>query len=466
MLMEPLELAGLILKQLPYEPNSQQIQLIAALARFCLSDSSRDPLFLINGYAGTGKTSLTGALVRAVEGVGRKAVLLAPTGRAAKVFAAYARHPAYTIHRQIYRMNVAGVSHVADNPYRDAIFIVDEASMIGAGSDGGENLLQDLIHYVYTGVGCRLLLLGDTAQLPPVGCVESPAMDVEVLKSYGLRVSRAVLTDTVRQASSSGILYNATWIRRAMRAHPLPVPHLSVSAFGDVKVIGGEELEDEMSHAYADDGIRETVLITRSNKRATAFNQAVRSAILGREGMIGRDEQLMIAKNNYYWSAKVAGLDFIANGDVATVTKVYGTERRYGFEFADVSLHFPYRDIEIDAKVLLDTVWSDTASLGQAELAQLAQACLSDPEFAPVSESPTAQRAALKSCPYFNALQVKYAYAVTCHKAQGGQWMNVFVDMGYIPPEAQGMDFYRWLYTATTRATTMLYYVNPTVEVR
>lgn len=464
--MEPLELAELILKQLPYEPNSQQIQLIAALARFCLSDSSLDPVFLINGYAGTGKTSLTGALVRAVESTGRKAVLLAPTGRAAKVFAAYARHPAYTIHRQVYRMNVAGMSHVADNPFRDAIFIVDEASMIGAGNDGGEDLLQDLVHYVYTGVGCRLLLLGDTAQLPPVGCVESPAMDVDVLKSYGLRVSRAVLTDTVRQASSSGILYNATWIRRAMRANPLPMPRLSVSAFDDVEVIDGEELEDEMGRCYSDDGIRETVLITRSNKRATAFNQAIRSSILGREGMIGRDELLMVAKNNYHWSAKVAGLDFIANGDVATVTKVYGTERRYGFEFADVSLHFPYRDIEIDAKVILDTMWSDSASLGQAELAQLAQACLADPEFAPAGESPTALRAALKSCPYYNALQVKYAYAVTCHKAQGGQWANVFIDMGYIPPEAQGMEFYRWLYTATTRATASLYYVNPTVEVR
>lgn len=440
--------------------------MVAALARFCQTDSSVDPVFLINGYAGTGKTSLTGALVRALESTGRKAVLLAPTGRAAKVFAAYARHSAYTIHRQIYRMNVAGMSHVADNHYRDAVFIVDEASMIGSGSDGGENLLQDLIHYVYTGTGCRLLLLGDMAQLPPVGCVESPAMEVETLKSFGLRVSRAVLTDTVRQASTSGILYNATWIRRAMRAEPLPIPKLWVSAFKDVKVIEGEELEDEMGRCYSADGIRETVLITRSNKRATAFNQAVRHSILGREGMIGRDEQLMVAKNNYFWSAKVAGLDFIANGDVATVSRVYGTERRYGFEFADVSLHFPYRDIEIDAKLLLDTMWSETSSLGAAELAELAQACLADPEFAPASDSATAMRAALKSCPYYNALQVKYAYAVTCHKAQGGQWANVFVDMGYIPPEAQGIDFYRWLYTATTRATTTLYYVNPTVEVR
>lgn len=464
--MTPLELGQLILQQLPYEPNSQQIQLVAALARFCLSDSSADPVFLLNGYAGTGKTSLTGALVRALESTGRKAVLLAPTGRAAKVFAAHSRHPAYTIHRQIYRMNVAGVSHVADNPHRDAVFIVDEASMIGSGSDGGENLLQDLIHYVYTGTGCRLLLLGDMAQLPPVGCAESPAMEVETLKSYGLRVSRAVLTDTVRQASTSGILYNATWIRRAMRAEPLPAPRLSVSAFDDVKVIEGEELEDEMGRCYSADGIRETVLITRSNKRATAFNQAIRTAILGREGVIGRDELLMVAKNNYHWSAKVAGLDFIANGDVATVSRVYGKERRYGFEFADVSLHFPYRDIEIDAKLLLDTMWSETASLGAAELAELAQACLADPEFAPASDSATAMRAALKSCPYYNALQVKYAYAVTCHKAQGGQWANVFVDMGYIPPEAQGMEFYRWLYTATTRATTTLYYVNPTVEVR
>lgn len=464
--MEPLEFARLILNQLPYEPNSQQVQLVAALARFYLYDGPGDLVFLINGYAGTGKTSLTGALVRAVESVGRKAVLLAPTGRAAKVFASYARHPAYTIHRQIYRMNVAGMSHVADNRYRDTLFIVDEASMIGAGSDGGENLLQDLIHYVYTGENCRLLLLGDVAQLPPVGCVESPAMDVGVLKGYGLRVSRAVLTETVRQASASGILYNATWLRRAMRADPLPMPKLTVSPFDDVKAVEGEELEDEMSGVYYRDGVGETVLITRSNKRATAFNQAIRSAILGRDGVIGRDELLMVAKNNYHWSAKVAGLDFIANGDIATVTKVYGRERRYEFEFADVALHFPYRDIEIDAKLLLDTMWSDTASLPAVEVSALARCCLEDPEFAPATDSPSAQRAALKSNPYFNALQVKYAYAVTCHKAQGGQWKNVFVDMGYIPPEALGIDFYRWLYTATTRAVSKIYFVSPTVEVR
>lgn len=464
--MDPIEFARLILNQLPYEPNQQQIQLVAGLARFYLYAGAGDPVFLINGYAGTGKTSLTGALVRAVESIGRKAVLLAPTGRAAKVFASYARHPAYTIHRQIYRLNVAGMSRMADNRHRDTLFIVDEASMIGGGGDGGEDLLRDLIHYVYTGDNCRLLLLGDIAQLPPVGCVESPAMDVGVLKGYGLRVTRAVLTQTVRQASSSGILYNATWLRRAMKAQPLPAPRLTVARFDDVKAIDSEELEDEMGGAYSRDGVRETVLITRSNKRATAFNQAIRSSIFGRDGRIGRDELLMVAKNNYHWSAKTPGLDFIANGDIATVTKVYGTERRYELEFADVALHFPYRDIEIDVKLLLDTMWTDTASLPADELAQLAQDCLADPEFAPATDSPSAIRAALKACPYFNALQVKYAYAVTCHKAQGGQWSNVFVDMGYIPADAFGMDFYRWLYTATTRAVSRLYFVNPTVEVR
>ncbi len=465
--MEPIDFASLILDQLPYEPRSQQIQLVAALARFAMTPpDGRDMAFLINGYAGTGKTSLTGALVRALKSVGRNAVLLAPTGRAAKVFGQYARHPAYTIHRMIYRMNVAGMSHVADNTYHDTLFIVDEASMIGAGSEDGTNLLADLIHFVYTGYNCRLLLLGDTAQLPPVGCAESPAMEVDVLKGFGLRVTRAALTETVRQASESGILYNATWQRRAMQVEPLPVPRLTVSPFDDVKVVAGEELDDVMSAAYAADGVRETVLITRSNKRATEFNRAIRNTILGKDGWIGRDEQLMIAKNNYHWSAKVKGLDFIANGDIATVTKFYGKEDRYGFLFADVKLHFPYRDIELDAKLLLDTMWSDSASLSISQQQELSQACLADPEYAPASSSPSAVRAALKACPYYNALQVKYAYAVTCHKAQGGQWKNVFVDMGYIPPGAQGMEFCRWLYTATTRATTMLHYVNPTVEVR
>ncbi len=459
--MEPLTLAELILRQLPYEPNGQQVSLVAALARFCVAPPGPDRAFILNGYAGTGKTSLTGSLVKAIAGSGSRSVLLAPTGRAAKVFSAFAAHPAFTIHRMIYRLTATGQSLVAANPHADTLFIVDEASMIGAGNDNGENLLQDLIHYVFSGVNCRLLLLGDTAQLPPVGCDKSPAMDPDNLRSYGLKVTSAIMTRTVRQASDSGILYNATWMRRAMLRDPLPQPRVTASPFPDVAIVEGEELADAMGAAYSRDGLGQTILITRSNKRATAFNAEIRATILGKDGWIGRDEQLMVAKNNYHWGAKVKRLDFIANGDIATVEKLYGTEDRYGFLFADVALHFPDRDATLDAKLLLDTLWSDTAALDQQSLARLAAACLADPDFAPASPSPSAQRTALRNCPYFNALQVKYAYAVTCHKAQGGQWRNVFVDMGYIPPEAYGLEFYRWLYTSTTRATGRLTFVNP-----
>ncbi len=469
--MDAREFAARVMFNLPYEPNDQQIQLIAALARFCAPTSPSDSVFLLNGYAGTGKTSLTGALVKTLTGARISSILLAPTGRAAKVFASFARHPAYTIHRKIYRAPELGdtsstIATIAENKHRNAIFIVDEASMIGAGSDSGNNLLEDLIHYVYTGENCKLILLGDTAQLPPVGCVESPAMSVSTLRSYGLRVTRAILTETVRQSNQSGILYNATRLRRAMLADVLPEPELHVSRFDDVESLSGEFLADSLSDSYSVDGISETILITRSNKRATQFNLAIRANILYREEELCRDELLLIAKNNYHWSSKVKGVDFIANGDVAVVNHVYGSEEKYGFRFADVRLTLPDRDIELDCKILLDTLTSESPGLESERFNELYRQCLYDPDaFAP-SVPMSARLKYLRTNPYFNALQVKYAYAVTCHKAQGGQWCNVYVDMSYIPPEAQGLDFYRWLYTATSRATTRLYYINPSVAVK
>ncbi|MEZ3589690.1 MAG: AAA family ATPase [Muribaculaceae bacterium] len=455
---------------LPYEPNGQQIELIAALARFCSRNAPDDSVFLLNGYAGTGKTSLTGALVKTLAEVGVPSVLLAPTGRAAKVFAAYARHPAYTIHRMIYRSGGNGMGFsmaaVAPNRYRGAVFVVDEASMVGMSTDMGNNLLEDLIHYVYTGDNCRLILLGDSAQLPPVGYEQSPALSVKVLRSFGLRVSRAVLTQTVRQASGSGILYNATWLRRAMRAEPLPEPRLKVSPFDDVITVDGEELPDAIGACYTEDGEGETVLITRSNRRAVGFNMAIRSQILGREELLSRGERLLVAKNNYYWSREVKGLDFIANGDVATVTRIYGTEEKWGMTFADVTLHLSDHDIEIDTKIFLSSLTSEYPGLPADSLAEFYEQAVGDPDlFAPDTPMSTRERE-LKKNPYINALLVKYAYAVTCHKAQGGQWKNVFVDLGYIPPESMGLDFYRWLYTAVTRARESLYLVNPAIETR
>ncbi len=471
--MDAREFASRIMLNLPYDPTDQQVQLIAALARFCMLPADDNPVFLLNGYAGTGKTSLTGTLVRTLSETGITSVLLAPTGRAAKVFAAFARHTAYTIHRKIYRApDIADQSGtfgaVAENKHKYTVFIVDEASMIGAasGNEYGGNLLEDLIHYVYSGHKCRMILLGDTAQLPPVGCTESPAMNVSMLKSYGLRVTRVVLTETVRQAGDSGILYNATILRKSMRVEPLPAPLLFTSRFDDVQEISGELLAESVSDSYAADGVEETLLVTRSNKRAVQFNQAIRANILYREEELTRDDLLLVAKNNYHWSAKVKGLDFIANGDVATVTRVYGTEYKYGFRFADVTLMFTDHGVEINCKILLDTLYSDSPALEPQRFKELYHQCISDPEQFPPEATMSARLRALRTNPYFNALQVKYAYAVTCHKAQGGQWRNVYVDMGYIPPEAQGIDFYRWLYTATTRATSRLYFVNPTIEIR
>lgn len=462
------EFAERIFLNLPYDPTDQQISLIAALARFCSPVSPGYSVFLLNGYAGTGKTSLTGALVRALREAEVPVVLLAPTGRAAKVFGRFAGFQASTIHRRIYRSTEGMMNDfsadVADNPLTGAVFIVDEASMIGNGSGDtmSRNLLEDLIHYVYSGEGCRMILLGDTAQLPPVGCRESPAMSVAILKSFGLRVTKAVMTKVVRQRRRSGILYNATKLRKNMLLTPLPEPELVIDRFPDVVSVSGEELEDEISASFTENGITETLVVTRSNRQATRFNLAIRANILYREEELSREELLLVAKNNYLWSARVKGLDFVANGDTAIVDAIYGTEEKYGFRFADVNLRLPDRDLSFECKILLDTLVSDTASLEPERYQSLYMSALNDPDlFTPSTPVRTRMRI-LRSDPYVNALQVKYGYAVTCHKAQGGQWKNVFVDVGYVPPEAyESLEFYRWLYTAVTRATDRLALINP-----
>lgn len=467
--MDTREFAERIFLNLPFDPNEQQIQLVAALARFCSMQTPSDSVFLLNGYAGTGKTSVTGALVKALREIRVPSVLLAPTGRAAKVFAAFANHQASTIHRRIYKAAPGGMGYgfgeVADNNSTNTVFIVDEASMIGDDSgEWGNNLLEDLIHYVYAGIGCRLILLGDTAQLPPVGCVESPAMNTDRLRSYGLRVTRAVMTEVVRQGHRSGILYNATWLRKAMRLPELPEAQIRLRGFDDVVVTPGEELSDEIERCYSSAGMDETIVVTRSNRRATQFNLAIRSGILDRNEELCRDERLLVAKNNYLWSAGVKGLDFIANGDVAIVVAIHATSAKYGVRFADVTLLLPDRGVEVDCKIMLDSLTSDTPALAPDKAAALMQAFFSDPElFTPDTPMSTRKRVA-RTDPWLNALQVKYAYAVTCHKSQGGQWQEVFVDMGYIPPESRGLDFYRWLYTSITRATRRLHLINPDVK--
>ncbi len=465
------EFSKTVARTMSFEPTEQQRALIDALARFCSAETPSLSVFILNGYAGTGKTSVVAALVKALGAVGVPTVLLAPTGRAAKVLSMHAGKKAMTIHRKIYNQESGdlgygsvSVAGVADNPHTGAIFIVDEASMIGGGEQS--TLLEDLCQYVYGGHDCRMILLGDGAQLPPVGCDHSPAMSVAALRGMGLRVSRAILTQTVRQASRSGILYNATSLRRAMKKDPLPKAKLTVEPFDDVSTVASEDLEDELSSSYSRHGVSETILITRSNKRAREFNMAIRSRILEKEEALTRDEPILIAKNNYYWTSKQKGADFIANGDIARINRIYGTENRGFLCFADVELLLPDRDMTIDAKVILNSLTADTAGLNPEHEQQLAELALHGADAA-TSGNVSAVARILKNDPYYNALRIKYAYAVTCHKAQGGQWESVFIDTGYIADEALStMDFYRWLYTATTRATRRLTYIQPTMEIR
>ncbi|MCF0204444.1 MAG: AAA family ATPase [Muribaculaceae bacterium] len=454
------------LSHLPYTPNNQQYDLIAGMAKFCMFSPS-NAVMLVRGYAGTGKTSLTGALVKTLIGRHVKCVLMAPTGRAAKVFTEHAGHAAFTIHRRIYRQQRYGYDGdfgVAENKDAHTVFIVDEASMISNDTpDGGAffgtgHLLDDLIHYVYSGVGCRLILIGDTAQLPPVGQTESPALSKSRIEGYGLEVWEMQLTEIARQAAESAILRNATALRQFMQQSPLPVPVLSLERGDDIENLSGEFLIETLSDCYARDGMSETIVITRSNKRATMFNLGIRNQILYREDELVSDDMLLVSKNNYFWSEEYKELDFIANGDVMRVTRTWGEiEHRYGLRFANVTVEFPDHDfVEMDAKIILDALISDAPALSRAQNERL---------FNEVMEELPGTKAerfrALKKHPYFNALQVKYAYTVTCHKAQGGQWKNVFVDMGYIPQEAfSTIDFYRWLYTAITRAKSHVYLIN------
>ena len=467
-------LLAALLHRLPYTPNDQQSAVAAALTRFvCAPADPSGNVFVLNGYAGTGKTTLTGALVGALESSGTKAVLMAPTGRAAKVFSANsAGRRAWTIHRRIYRHAPGGIpgsgeyapGAQAPNREQGAVFIVDEASMIGTADERGASLLHDLLQYVFDGRECRLILMGDTAQLPPVGAEKSPAMNISFLRSLGLKVSGATLTATARQAADSGILFNATRLRRAMAAaiaaadSPAAVPKLRVNGFPDVRSVSGEDLPELLEKSYAD-SLTDTIVITRSNRRATEYNRAIRSAVLWREEEITRDDMLIVARNHYFSRRDKGMPDFVANGDIVAVERVYGTETRYGMRLADVCLRLPEGNT-FDIKILLDNLSSEEANLSREAWLNLYSGILSDNDR--FGDTPQTERAAsLATDPYWNALHVKYAYAITCHKAQGGQWNDVFVDLAYIPEDALGLPLYRWLYTAITRARTHLYLISP-----
>ena len=446
------------------------------LAEFLMSEDDRK-VFLLCGYAGTGKTSLISALVRTLEQLERKTVLLAPTGRAAKVFSGYSGKSAHTIHKCIYRQKSildGNTFTLAENRAQNTLFIVDEASMISneGNSIGGTGaLLDDLVEFVYSGRGCSLLLLGDTAQLPPVGELLSPALTESYLQSMFLNVTRVELTQVMRQVDNSGILYNATKLRQSIAAEDTySLPQIKLDGFEDIDNVHGDELIEAIESSYNKAGMDETIILCRSNKRANVYNEGIRRRILYREEELSRGDMLMIVKNNYYWR-EVLGkedktllekLDFIANGDMAEIIRVNGTEEMYGFRFADVTLSLiDYEDCEMDIKILLDTLTSESPSLTREESERLFTAVWED---YPEIRSKRKRMEEVRKNPYYNALQVKYGYAVTCHKAQGGEWKRVFIDQGYISEDMINPDYYRWLYTAFTRASEKLHLVNWKIE--
>ncbi len=451
---------------LEHKPTPSQDRLMDKLADLILSKNKKE-VFLIKGFAGTGKTTTVKALIETLASFRIKSVLMAPTGRAAKVLSGYARKPAFTIHKKIYRQKSAsdGLGDFVreKNLHRYTYFIVDEASMIANQSFdislfGTGRLLDDLIDYVYEGVGCRLILIGDTAQLPPVKMDLSPALDKKQLESYGLQVNESFLSDILRQSQESGILFNATKLRQLLLKDVADFPKIDYEQFPDVEYVAGIDMVETISDAYDSYGMEETVIVTRSNKRANRFNQGIRNQILWREEELSQGDYVMIVKNNYYWAEEEEELDFIANGDVAEILNIRGYQELYGYRFADVTLRFiDYNDLELDVKILIDTLHSNSASLTREENKELYSKIMEDYQD---EKSKRERMNKIKSNPYFNALQVKFSYAVTCHKAQGGQWKAVFIDHGFLNEDMINKEFYRWLYTAFTRATDKIYLVN------
>lgn len=461
-----------IVSNLPYTPTEDQFNMLNQLVDF-LFLKNETSLFLLKGYAGTGKSSLIGGVVQTIRELNQKVVLLAPTGRAARVFAQYSGMEAQTIHRKIYRQKTYSSENFEfttnRNPHKDTLFIVDEASMIsnqqveGATSSHGQ-LLDDLMEYVYSSDNCRLILLGDTAQLPPIGQSLSPAMDKGYLEGYGMDVVEATLTKVVRQAEESGILRNATLLRdRMSEENVYDLPRMELDGFKDIKAVSGEDFLELLNDSYRKVGEEEVLIITRSNKRANLYNNGVRARVLYREDEISSGDLLLIAKNNYALGEEYPELGFIANGETAEILRVRKQQEIYGSRFAEVTLRLIDRDLTVDAKVNIDTLHSETAALSQAQQSKLFYAIAEDYRY-DYPENVVIRK--IKKDPFYNALQVKYAYCMTCHKAQGGQWKHIYIDLGNLNPEYMGLDFYRWLYTAMTRATERLYLVNMPDEMR
>ena len=461
------ELVYQILQDFGFEPTQDQRNALHTFARF-MTDRSENAAMILRGSAGTGKTSLAGAIVRTVNRLRIKVSLLAPTGRAAKVFSLNAGLAASTIHRKIYRekaFNGAdGQFQLNNNMFRDMLFMVDEASMISLSQSnttfGSGRLLDDLVQYVYSnGANCRLLLIGDKAQLPPVGEQESPALRADVLKAYGLQVYECDLDEVLRQSQHSGILWNATAIREMITYNTATqLPQIHLKGFADISIVQGNELIESLASSYSAVGMDETMVITRSNKRANIFNQGIRNTILGREEELTTGDLVMVVKNKYLEKDRSTDISFIANGDHAVVRRVRNIRELYGFRFADVALEFPdYNNTELDTVVVLDTLTTEAPALTHEQNNKLFQSVMEDYADVPRKADRMKQ---LREDEYFNAMQIKFGYAVTCHKAQGGQWAHIYLDQGYMTDEMLTPDYIHWLYTAFTRATEHLYLVN------
>ena len=504
------ELKYKILEQFGFPPTPEQANALDVFARF-MTDRNPHAVMILRGSAGTGKTSLSGAIVRTMKTIGQKVMLLAPTGRAAKVFSLSSGSPAFTIHRRIYRekafSGVDGQFNLNDNLYTDTLFMVDEASMIsnlglGGTTFGSGCLLDDLVHFVYQGHNDRLMLIGDKAQLPPIGEEESPALHAAMLEGYGLSVYGCDLNEVLRQSEKSGILYNATMIRQMITHDDITqLPKIHFSGFSDIQQMPGAELIEALADSYHHVGLDDTIVVTRSNKRANIFNQGIRNMVLDRDEELSQGDILMIVKNNYYWMEeerkkvseerrvkseetafggrresqfnclanhkvqsskfKVQSKElpaFLANGDRAKVLRVRRRIDLYGFRFATLLLQFPdYDNYELEATVLLDTLTSVAPALTHEQQEQLFRQIEEDYQDIPLKAD---RMKAIRQDQFFNALQVKFAYAVTCHKAQGGQWAHVYVDQGYMTDDMLTPDYIHWLYTAFTRATEKLYLVN------
>ncbi len=465
--MNPSEFRAELLKSFPFTPTPSQQQCLGKMAEF-LTSTDKDELFLMKGYAGTGKSTLIGHVVRQLPKLKHKAVLMAPTGRAAKVMAGYAKRKAFTIHKQIYYTKSEGGSGMQfvlkPNKYRDTLFIVDEASMIGDDRQNAKlfengSLLDDLMQYIDAGKNCKLLLVGDPAQLPPVHLTLSPALDAENL-NYGFnkKVHSAELTEVMRQSEGSGILQNATVLRNQLEFEDYTGYTFDLDRPDVKRLMEGNEILECLETALNDEGPEETVFIVRSNKRANLYNQNIRARVLFLEADLSVGDQLMVVKNNYFWLEPESAPGFIANGDLIKIQRILTHKEIYGFRFANVEVSlvdYPNTPA-FETTLLLDTLTSESSSLSYEEGNQLYQAVQED--YAHLT-SKYKRFMAVKNNPYFNALQVKYSYAITCHKSQGGQWKKVFIEQPYLP-EGPDKDYFRWLYTAMTRAQEQLYLVG------